>query len=71
MEELIRQIKRYERQAGSIEPDAGRRQELLTAVNGYIENFLETLPARPAYIDAPDGGPGTLRLAHLRARRRH
>ena len=58
MEELIRQIKRYERQAVSIEPDAGRRQELLTAVNGYIENFLETLPARPAYIDAPDMGRG-------------
>ena len=41
-----------------MEPDAARRRELLSAVNDYTENFLETLPDRPAYINNDEMGRG-------------
>ena len=58
MEELIRQINEFAEQAGIIEPDADRRQELLGTVNDYTERFLETLPARPAFNFTEDMGAG-------------
>lgn len=58
MEELIRQINDFAEQAGIIEPDAGRRRELLGAVNDYTERFLETLPDRPAFNFTEDMGGG-------------
>ena len=58
MEELIRQINDFAEQAAVIEPDAGRRRELLGAINGYTERFLEALPERPAYILTEDMGAG-------------
>ncbi len=58
MEELIRQIKGFAEQAGVIEPAAPRRRELLSAVNDYTEQFLETLPDRPAYINNEEMGAG-------------
>ena len=58
MEELIRQINDFAGQAGSIEPDAGRRRQLLLAVNDYVERFLEALPERPAFIFTDDMGAG-------------
>ena len=58
MEELIRQINDFAEQAGIIEPDAGRRRELLGAVNDYTERFLETLPDRPAFNFTEDMGAG-------------
>ena len=58
MEELIRQINAFAEQAGIIEPDAGRRRELLGAVNDYTERFLETLPDRPAFNFTEDMGAG-------------
>ena len=58
MQELIRQINDFAEQADIIEPDAARRSELLTAVNGYIERFLEALPDRPAFIYTEDMGVG-------------
>ena len=58
MQELIRQINGFAQQAGIIEPDAARRRELLTAVNGYIERFLEAIPDRPAFIYTDDMGAG-------------
>ena len=58
MEELIRQINVFAEQAGIIEPDAERRQELLSAVNDYTEGFLEALPDRPAFIYTDDMGAG-------------
>lgn len=58
MQELIRQINDFAEQADIIEPDAARRSELLTAVNGYIERFLEALPDRPAFIYTEDMGAG-------------
>lgn len=58
MEDLIRQINAFAEQAGIIEPDAGRRRELLGAVNDYTERFLETLPDRPAFNFTEDMGAG-------------
>ena len=58
MEALIRQINEFAAQAAIIEPDAGRRRELLGAVNDYLEDFLETLPQRPAYASTGDMGAG-------------
>ena len=58
MEELVRQINEFAEQAAIIEPDAGRRRELLGAVNDYIEDFLEALPQRPAFIFTEDMGAG-------------
>ncbi|MDE0284545.1 MAG: aminotransferase class V-fold PLP-dependent enzyme, partial [Gammaproteobacteria bacterium] len=58
MEELIRQINDFAEQAGIIEPDAGRRRELLGEVNDYTERFLETLPDRPAFNFTEDMGAG-------------
>ena len=58
MEELIRKINDFAEQAGIIEPDAGRRRELLGAVNDYTERFLETLPERPAFNFTEDMGAG-------------
>ena len=58
MDELIRQINEFAAQAGIIEPDAGRRRELLGAVNDYTERFLETLPERPAFNFTEDMGAG-------------
>ena len=58
MEDLIRQINAFAEQAGIIEPDAGRRRELLGAINDYTERFLETLPDRPAFNFTEDMGAG-------------
>lgn len=58
MEELIRQINHFAQQADIIEPDAARRSELLNAVNGYVERFLEDLPDRPAFVFTEDMGAG-------------
>ena len=58
MEELIRQINEFAEQADIIEPDAARRSELLNAVNGYVERFLEDLPDRPAFAFTEDMGAG-------------
>ena len=58
MEDLIRKINAFAEQAGIIEPDAGRRRELLGAVNDYTERFLETLPDRPAFNFTEDMGAG-------------
>ena len=58
MEELIRKINDFAEQAEIIEPDAARRRELLSAVNGYTERFLETLPDRPAFNFTEDMGAG-------------
>ncbi len=58
MEELIRKINDFAQQAGIIEPDAGRRRELLGAVNDYTERFLEALPERPAFNFTEDMGAG-------------
>lgn len=58
MEELIRQISAFAEQAAIIEPDAARRNELLKAVNGYVERFLADLPERPAFIFTEDMGAG-------------
>lgn len=58
MEELIQKINDFAEQADIIEPDAGRRRELLDAVNGYTERFLETLPERPAFNFTEDMGAG-------------
>ncbi|MDE0154867.1 MAG: aminotransferase class V-fold PLP-dependent enzyme, partial [Gammaproteobacteria bacterium] len=54
----IRQINDFAEQAGIIEPDAGRRRELLGEVNDYTERFLETLPDRPAFNFTEDMGAG-------------
>jgi len=58
VEELIKSIKKFEQQADIIEPDAGRRRQLLSAVNDYTEKFLENLPDRPAYIANDEMGKG-------------
>ena len=58
MQQLIRQINDFAEQAEIIEPDATRRRELLSAVNGYTERFLETLPDRPAFNFTEDMGAG-------------
>ena len=58
MEELIRQINHFAGQAAIIEPDAARRNDLLNAVNAYVERFLEDLPERPAFIFTEDMGAG-------------
>ena len=57
---LIQQIKQYERQSELIEPDAGRRQELLQQVNQYTEGFLQAIHERKAYTQEGLGGQGLL-----------
>jgi aromatic-L-amino-acid decarboxylase len=52
----IDEIRRLEREAACLDPDAAERRRLLETINGYVERFLEEVPVRPAYISTPDMG---------------
>ncbi|MEM9023726.1 MAG: aminotransferase class I/II-fold pyridoxal phosphate-dependent enzyme, partial [Bacteroidota bacterium] len=53
---MIDTIRALEAQAQQLEPDAATRQQLLAAVSGYGEAFLEHLPEAKAYERTEDKG---------------
>jgi glutamate/tyrosine decarboxylase-like PLP-dependent enzyme len=63
IERLRNAITRLEAGARELEPDAGRRRELLSAVSAYAEEFLTRLPGLPAYRETEDRGIGILGTA--------
>ncbi|MFT7460769.1 MAG: aromatic-L-amino-acid decarboxylase, partial [Planctomycetota bacterium] len=58
MNKFIDEIKKYEEQSQSIEPEAGQRRELLEKVNHYTEGFLDSIHARNAYVKEGLDGKG-------------
>lgn len=56
------QIKNLERQARKLELDADDRSELINKAKAYSEDFLNTLPEKPAHVDAETRGRGVYDL---------
>lgn len=44
--------------ARPLEPDEAQRAQLLRQVDAYAQNFLESLDARPAYVQSEENGRG-------------
>ncbi|MGH8248969.1 MAG: pyridoxal phosphate-dependent decarboxylase family protein [Gammaproteobacteria bacterium] len=56
MRKLIEEIRRYEEAATALDPGAEERRHLLDRVSAYTEQFLESLPSRPAFINSETQG---------------
>lgn len=55
---LITRIKKLEKEARALEPDAGRRSELLGRTAAYAEGFLQGLEEAPAFVASEEKGRG-------------
>jgi len=53
---LIEDIRRYERGSAALDPGAGERRRLWDRVGDFTEQFLESLPSRPAFINSETRG---------------
>lgn len=54
----IETIRRLEKTARALEPDAGERRRLFDDVAGYAEEFLQAIDELPAFVDTDDKGIG-------------
>ncbi len=54
----IETIRRLEKTARALEPDAGERRRLFDDVAGYAEEFLQAIDELPAFVDTDDKGVG-------------
>lgn len=55
---LIERIKKLERRAQALEPDAGQRAGLLGRTAAYADGFLQGLDEAPAYVVSEEKGRG-------------
>ena len=51
LEQIIEQIRKIEPLSRQLEIEQGERKKLLDQTNDYTEDFLESLPAGPAYLE--------------------